>query len=137
MKTLLTLILTLLAAGTLFAAQASFEYLTAKSDGKSITVEWRTDAETGVARFVIERTADGNTYTPVSTIEARGANSTYRYSDEDALMKGGNDLANRKYTYRIKIIGADNSVAYSNPINVTHSISGIRRTWGMIKEMFR
>jgi hypothetical protein len=41
------------------------------------------------------------------------------------------------YSYRIKVIAFDNSVSYSNIVSVSHSVSGIRRTWGMIKEMFR
>lgn len=137
MKALISLLTVFLTVGTLLAAQASFEYLTAKSDGKTITIEWRTETEAGVARYVVERTSDGSDYAPIKTLDAHGAQTIYRYIDEDALMKGDNDIASRKYTYRIKIVGGDNSLSYSNPINVTHSISGIRRTWGMIKEMFR
>ncbi|GAB1429597.1 hypothetical protein MASR2M18_04290 [Ignavibacteria bacterium] len=137
MKTSIAFLLVLFAAVTLLAAQATFDYVTAKSDGKSITVEWRTESESGVANFAVERAADGVLFSTVSTLEARGSQTVYRYVDEDALMKGNNDAAGKKYVYRIKIIGGDNSVTYSNSINVTHNISGIRRTWGMIKEMFR
>jgi hypothetical protein len=37
----------------------------------------------------------------------------------------------------LRAIGYDNSSSVSNSVSVAHSISGIRRTWGMIKEMFR
>lgn len=137
MKTLSAFLLALFAVATLFAAQATFDYVTAKSDGKSITVEWRTESESGVANFAVERAADGVSFSTVSTLDARGSQTVYRYVDEDALMKGNSDVTGKKYVYRIKIIGGDNSVTYSNSINVTHNISGIRRTWGMIKEMFR
>ncbi len=137
MRTTISIILVLITTATLFAAQAGFEYLTAKSNGRSITVEWRTTSENGISRFLLERAADGISFTSVTSIDAKGAQSIYRYVDEDALMKGDNDITSKKYVYRIKIIGNDNSLSYSDPINVTHNVSGIRRTWGMIKEMFR
>lgn len=137
MKTFAAFLLALFAVITLLAAQATFDYVTAKSDGKSIAVEWRTESESGVDKFAVERAADGVSFSTISTLEARGAQTVYRYVDEDALMKGNSDVAGKKYVYRIKIIGSDNSTSYSSSINVTHNISGIRRTWGMIKEMFR
>jgi hypothetical protein len=40
------------------------------------------------------------------------------------------------FQYRLRINLADGEVSYSNTISVTKPASGVRRTWGMIKEMF-
>ena len=50
---------------------------------------------------------------------------------------GDKVLSKNNFAYRIKILKKDNSIAYSNNVNVVHSLSGIQKTWGMIKEMFR
>jgi hypothetical protein len=50
---------------------------------------------------------------------------------DDASVAQGN------LSYRLRIVRDDQSAGYSNTVTVTHSVSGIKRTWGMIKEMFR
>jgi len=86
-----------------------------------------------------KRTSTGDAFRSIANIEPKGAQTTYRFIDENALMKGGNNeqILGKMYSYRIKVIAFDNSVSYSNIVSVSHSVSGIRRTWGMIKEMFR
>ena len=52
--------------------------------------------------------------------------------------KGGNSVsAESEYSYRLKVFFKDHTYKYSDEINVTHKTSSIRRTWGMIKEMFK
>jgi hypothetical protein len=53
-------------------------------------------------------------------------------------VTGNDDLMSQKtYSYRLKIIFSDNTYIYSDIALVKHKPSSIRRTWGMIKEMFR
>jgi hypothetical protein len=75
----------------------------------------------------------------VHTEFAKGNATSYKYIDEDAYSRKNSDgtLSQTIYSYRIKIISNDNSYIYSNTVNVTQEASIIRRTWGMIKEMFR
>lgn len=129
-----------LCAVTMFAAELGFDSFTAKSDGKDITVEWRTSNEKAVARFDIERSTDGQSWRTVGTLEARGGNQSYRFVDVDVLLKGNDDpksIVRNNFQYRIRAIGSDNTSTYSNTSTVMHSISSVRRTWGMIKEMFK
>lgn len=128
-----------LASMSIIAAEISFDHMTAKSDGKVITVEWRPSIEKGVRSYELERSSTGDGFRSIANIEPKGAQTTYRFVDENALMKGGNNerILGKMYSYRIKVIAFDNSVSYSNIVSVSHSVSGIRRTWGMIKEMFR
>ena len=124
---------------TIFAAEISFDHMSAKSDGKVIVIEWRPSIEKGVRLYELERTSGSEGFRPIAELEPRGAQFTYRFIDENALMKGGNNekILGKVYSYRVKVIAYDNSISYSNIVNVSHSVSGIRRTWGMIKEMFR
>jgi len=128
-----------LASMSIIAAEISFDHMTAKSDGKVITIEWRPSIEKGVRSYELERSSTGDGFRSIANIEPKGAQTTYRFVDENALMKGGNNerILGKMYSYRIKVIAFDNSVSYSNIVSVSHSVSGIRRTWGMIKEMFR
>lgn len=111
----------------------------AKSDGKNITIEWKSADESSVSRYELERTNSANNFTYLTSQDAKGSNYSYRYVDEEAFMKDDNTGTQSKniYTYRLKIVKKDNSISYSDNVTVTHNISGIRRTWGMIKEMFR
>lgn len=131
--------LTLLATMSIFAAEVSFDHMTAKSDGKVITVEWRPGQEKGIRLYELERNSGTEGFRSIAELEPKGAQFTYRFIDENALMKGGNNerILGKVYSYRVKVIAYDNSISYSNIVNVSHSVSGIRRTWGMIKEMFR
>lgn len=128
-----------LATMSIIAAEVAFDQMTAKSDGKVITIEWRPSIEKGIRSYELERSSSGEGFRSIAIIEPKGAQSTYRYIDENALMKGGNNerILGKIYSYRIKVITYDNSASYSNIVSVSHSVSGIRRTWGMIKEMFR
>lgn len=131
--------LIILTTMSIIAAEITFDLMTAKSDGKVITIEWRPGIEKGVRGYELERSSSGEGFRSIAMIEPKGAQNTYRYIDENALMKGGNNerILGKVYSYRVKVIAYDNSISYSNIASVSHSVSGIRRTWGMIKEMFR
>ena len=107
--------------------------LKANSDGANVVVEWVTEDEANVARFEIERRigTDGN-FVLIASLDSRGP-STYQFVDYSAFKK-----TTTVYQYRIKIVFVDNTSAmYVGPVTVTHTVSGVRRTWGSIKAMFR
>ncbi len=125
----------------IWAAEYSIDYFTTKADGNNVDIEWKCSVEHNVQRYEIERSTDGNTFTTVSTMDAHGTTSVYRYVDMDILMKGDGQTqprinANTTF-YRLKIVGSDNSITYSSQSSVIHNVSSVRRTWGMIKEMFK
>lgn len=136
------IILALFAAATVVAygVQVSLQYFNAKSNGTSISLEWKSTAESNLMQYEIERAGEDNQFRYVATVQARGSNSVYTYRDDEAFGKGdGNDgsVARNYFTYRLKMVTPERSASYSNSIGVTHNVSGIKRTWGMIKEMFR
>lgn len=142
MKTFINII-TLVFAVT-FAALASQDFINsinATSDGEKITLRWSTIDENNLKTFEIERSAGKGIFNNIGDVDAKGYPASYEFVDDNELMKPGNhdnDVANQnQYSYRIKILKKDNTFDYSNVVNVTHNTSSIRKTWGMIKEMFR
>jgi len=115
------------------------EFFTARSDGRSITVEWKPTQEQNVLRYDIERSTDNRNWTLIASLDPKGSGTTYRYVDNDVLGKGSQNPtpSGTVYYYRLRIVGSDNSLAYTASTAVTHNLSTVRRTWGMIKEMFK
>jgi hypothetical protein len=123
-------------------AQAVIENIIARSDGRAITVEWRSSKETDIATYEIERSpVNQNDFKRIGSVPARNTPQSYRFIDETALAShssgGASVQGGTVYVYRLKIIDVSERAVYSNTISVTHTISSVRRTWGMIKEMFR
>lgn len=137
------LLLIVLCATVSLLAQSTIENFLARSDGRAITIEWRSAQETGISLYEVERSPVNQAdFKRIGAIPARGAQQAYRFIDENALVastSGGNGSVQggSVYIYRLKIIDVNDKATYSNTISVSHTISSVRRTWGMIKEMFR
>ncbi len=132
------LLLAAVVAGT--AVQVTLQYFQAKSNGNSISLEWKSNTESDLLEYQIERAGQDGQFRYVATVQAKGSNQTYTYRDDEAFGKrDGTDGATTStyFTYRLKLVNDDRSATYSNSVGVTHNVSGIKRTWGMIKEMFR
>ena len=127
-----------LAVVTAFAVEATVDYLRARSTGSSVVLEWRSVAESDLSVYEIERAGDDQVFRFVASVNAKGSNQSYTYTDDEAFGKGDNPKVSSTYfTYRLKLVHDDQSVSYSPTAGVSHSVSSIKRTWGMIKEMFR
>jgi hypothetical protein len=142
MKTKFLIVVFLAAITTLFAAQTVVESLTAKSEGDTIVVEWKSKDESDIRRFEVERSSENQQYSYVDNIDPRGSGSVYRFVDDEVYFKDQATKRNspqqkKLYSYRLKIVYDNNEFAYSDVVYVSHNVNGIRRTWGMIKEMFR
>lgn len=135
-------------AGLIFSLSAYgfpevLTYLKGHTETDAIILEWQSGNEDGVKSYSLERSNVNTTnFEEITTIAATGNNSSYRYRDgavNAAPMNGGTSpkvpLADL-YKYRLKII-YDKEISYSQTISVTRPSSGVKRTWGMIKEMFR
>ena len=101
-----------------------------------VTLRWKTESETNLKGFEIERSFDKSMWEKVGFVEARGnALGVAEYTFEDrSVFK----LTDRIFHYRLKITDRDNSFTYYGEIvTVSASISSARQTWGSIKAMFR
>ncbi|HLX12997.1 MAG TPA: hypothetical protein VKS81_09295 [Bacteroidota bacterium] len=111
--------------------QDSFQ---AASNSVNITLHWITDDETNVSHFEIDRSLGPDpSFTWLANVSTKGP-SLYEYVDNTAFKK-----VTTVYQYEIKIIFNDPNTnpIIVGPVSVTHSVSGVRRTWGSIKAMFR
>lgn len=106
--------------------------LAATSVGGKIVVTWTSDDESGVSGYLIERKAgvDGQWITLTDPLmRPLGSGTNYTFEDNTAFKTSGTF-----YQYKITAVGTGN-VFY---VSVSHeSVSGVRRTWGSIKAMFR
>lgn len=107
--------------------------LQATSDGVDVTLRWVTEDESGVVLFEVERrTGTEGAFMAIGQIDPKGP-SLYEFVDHSAFMK-----TTSIYQYRIKISFTNGRATYyTNPLTVSHTVSGVRRTWGSIKAMFR
>ena len=140
MKKALFLLLIVCFTGVAFGFTEVLTYLKGRAETDAVSLDWQSGTETGVKSYAIER-SDYKTsdFKEIGTVNATGNNSTYHF--RDAVMTNGsanhsNTPLSDLFKYRIRINYA-NAVSYSQTIPVTRPSAGVKRTWGMIKEMFR
>lgn len=117
---------------TLLFGSAFLDSFSAKSQGDGIKIEWKTSDENNISSFVIERKSVNGVFLPIATIQPKGSNSSYSYTDQNIFKTNGS-----VFVYRLRIVDKDNSVAFSRELSVSHSLSELKRTWGSIKALFR
>jgi len=130
-KKFFQILLVLSIVGTSLAG-AFMEYFHARSEGENVKLEWKTGEESNLKNFIIERKTQQSAYVELSTISPNGDNSFYTYVDESVYKS-----SDYVFTYRLRIVDADQKISYSSEVSVSPSISGVKRTWGSIKAMFR
>ncbi|HEY5123642.1 MAG TPA: hypothetical protein VIL99_07075 [Ignavibacteria bacterium] len=119
-------------------AGVTLQYFTAKPNAEGILVEWKTMDEAGTVSFEIERSANTpDNFIGIKSINASGNNSYYTYQDDGVTLNPNNPKTSSIYFYRLKCITGNGTYSYSPTISVTHSVSGIKSTWGSIKAIFR
>ncbi len=116
----------------LAASADLIESFTAVSHGQEVYLQWATTQENGVSSFRVQRSFDGRYFHTLRSLAPTGNNSSYSYIDSD-LFKS----SLQTFYYRIEIEAANRRVSYSLVERVELAFSGIRKTWGSIKAMFR
>ncbi len=82
------------------------------ADG-SCRLGWTASNETGLVKYVVQRSADGRNFTDVSTLSSYNNNAAaVNYNYKDAAAIAGNNY------YRLKIIENSGSIAYSETLVV-------------------
>ncbi|HED10203.1 MAG TPA: hypothetical protein ENJ10_05915 [Caldithrix abyssi] len=110
-----------------------FTEYSAQPEANKVVVSWVTSKEVGVKSFVIKRSMDNKTFIELSTVPAKGPGYRYEYIDNDVLFKGSNVLY-----YKVAGLSPTGEViSETTTMNVLPNISGLFRTWGAIKAVFR
>lgn len=116
------------------AMQGVFSFVKAIPKGDEITIQWQSTNENGVLGYEIERRAeDAADFKRLSRVDAKGSGSMYVFVDDGAFYKSS---SGKRFTYRVKAVGSSLQ-QYSPTITIMHEVSGVRKSWGMIKELFR
>ena len=107
---------------------------TARSNGSSITVHWDSDDETGIIGYEIARKVgwDGQYVVLVPSYRAKGSNQPYDFVDDSAFRTSGT-----YYEYRITALYGSGARSDPYEVGVSHNTTGVKKTWGSIKAMFR
>jgi hypothetical protein len=121
----------LLIATAVFAG-TFLEYFQGRSEGEDIRLEWKTREEVNLQHFKIERKTPQSPFVEITTIQPKGSNSYYSYLDQSTYK-----TTDMIFIYRLKIVDTNGQASYSNEVSVSHNVSGVKRTWGSIKAMFR
>lgn len=121
----------ILIISTAFAG-ALLDYFHGQTEGENVRLDWKTTTETNLANFKVERRTPDTQFSELATVLPTGNNSVYTYLDQAAYK-----MTNPVFIYRLKIVDKDGSYAYSSEVSVSPNISGVKRTWGSIKAMFR
>jgi hypothetical protein len=113
-------------------AGAYLDYFQAKSEGDNVQVEWKTGDETNVNHYSVQRKTPQTSYVEIAIVQPKGSNSIYSFIDQSIYKT--NDII---FIYQLKIIDNNMQTSFSSEVSVSPNISGIKRTWGSIKAMFR
>lgn len=132
MKMKLSQILIVLSVATALFAGTFLEYFHGRSEGDDIRLEWKTREEVNLQDFRIERKTPQSSFVEITTIQPKGSNSYYSYLDQTTYK-----TTDMIFIYRLKIVDTNSQASYSNEVTVSHNVSGVKRTWGSIKAMFR
>lgn len=95
------------------------------------TIQWTSSREEGPVSYLVERSADGRSFTIVDTVAGymRTDHETNAYSFTDPLLVYG------KAYYRIGVLNSNNSLKYSRVIQLT--TGQVNFDWGSVVNPFR
>ena len=128
----LSQIFIILLIATVVFAGTFLEYFHGRSEGEDVRLEWKTGEEVNLQNFKIERKTLQSSFVEIATIQPKGSNSYYSYLDQSAYK-----TTDMIFIYRLKIVDTNGQTSFSNEVTVSHNVSGVKRTWGSIKAMFR
>jgi hypothetical protein len=128
----ITLLVVTLWASLALAGAILNRFTAARSLSGDVIVEWATGEEIAVRQFEVQRQAGlQGEFMTLAIVQPKGSNSSYQFIDKSAYK-----ASDAIYKYRLAIVSSDASTGYSQEL-VVSGLSGVRRTWGSIKAMFR
>ncbi|MGA9363311.1 MAG: hypothetical protein WBW16_02980 [Bacteroidota bacterium] len=131
LSAIILLVITLSASLALAGAILN-RFVASRGTNGDVVVEWTTGSESDLKYFEVQRMAGvQGDYTTLGFIQPNGSNSSYQFVDKSAYK-----TSDAIYKYRLAIVNQDGSASYSQELTV-RSLSGVKRTWGSIKAMFR
>jgi len=126
------IVILLLLISLAFANIIFLEY-SATPSNNSVLIEWITKSEEGISRFVILRSIDDEVFIEIGSINPEKAGHNYSFTDNNVLFKDS-----QTFFYKLRAERANSNSGIDTQSLIVHpNISGIYRTWGAIKELFK
>lgn len=120
-------------------SQSGFAYqlteFSAIPSDNMIAISWQVQDGADIVKFVLQRSVDEANWADVSELTYIADVSNYDYQDFQVSKKGSSLTTN--YYYRLNIHLIDGSVETTSNIMARPKYSGIYRTWGSLKALFR
>lgn len=139
MKKVIFISIFLIVVSSLIASTLDFSRLNARPEGDNVVIEWILGEENNVKSYEVYR-ANNGFYTKIAEKDAKGSNSNYKHIDVEAFIKNMKETQVQEkieLKYKLKVRYTNGTTEDSNDIEVSHNVSSVKRTWGMIKELFR
>lgn len=127
-------IIILIFFSSVLAGTEIFKEYNALPETNRVLLSWVTFSEQDIQYFRITRSNDDQaSYIELDQISAQGPGYQYTYTDENVFFKSTGIVY-----YMIEAVNTSGSVVESTHAMFVHpSISGIHKTWGAIKNIFR
>ena len=111
-----------------------FNEYNAHPDANQVTISWITKDETNIRYFLVMRSNDNEaSFNSIAQVNKQGPGYDYQYVDENVFFKNNGIIY-----YRIDAVNKNGTVVEATETMIVRpNISGIFRTWGAIKAMFR
>ncbi len=133
MKKIIITILCIFCFFSLAFANFIFLEYSATPSNNSVIIEWVTKTEAGVSKYLILRSTDDRNFIEIGFVASAKGSLNYSFTDDNVVFKD-----TQTFFYKLKAVREDNSLIEETQSLIVHpNISGIYRTWGAIKAMFR
>lgn len=109
----------------------------ARRQASTVVIEWFTESEDHVEKFILERSTDNLHWSVIAEIPSKLGTSTTRQSytfTDQSIFKTGHFSA---FYYRVIIVDETGQQTVHGVIASVSGQSGIKHTWGSIKALFR
>jgi hypothetical protein len=120
----------------LLYAGATINNFHARLENSMIILEWNTESEMNVSHFEIQRSTDKINWMKIGTLKSNTGTSNirqyYQFS-ENAIFK----ISTSSLNYRLVVVDNQNNREIYSVVASVSGSSGIKRTWGSLKAMFR
>jgi hypothetical protein len=120
----------------LLYAGATINNFHARLENSMIILEWNTESEMNVSHFEIQRSTDKINWMKIGTVKSNTGTSNirqyYQFS-ENAIFK----ISTSSLNYRLVVVDNQNNREIYSVVASVSGSSGIKRTWGSLKAMFR
>ncbi len=111
---------------------AVFTEVSATPSTDRVVLSWVTKTEIDIDKFTILRSSDDVSYVEIARVKPKGPGTRYEYVDGNVMFKDISPLF-----YKIRAIDIQGKVVDETSLIVHPNISGIFRTWGTLKALFR